>query len=400
MKYFDVWRDVVEYTEQRHGRRPSVVYVVGRRGVGKTHSALKECLRHSIRGEGRFVYVRRVTTEIATTELNAVFTDVIKDPEVIEEISNSIYAGFERYVIVAKSGAFWLCGIDESDTLSWLDKVGVATCISRAEHFKGGTYSDYDRVIFDEFISEMRYVRGDKEPELFQKIVATIGRKPNDERASKNVITYLCGNPDNSIEGCPYLYRLHLDYSNMSPNIPYYYERKNGEITTFTKIVKNIDDTYIDPSVSDIFDTAEEIMSQTGEMKENSYILITPEMVEAFEPMFKLIVETPVISNKAYHKVIYANYGLIRPRGFFPEYALFVTAHDIFKDCKNALFCRYDEEYYKPRKMPQTFRIRIPHNEKFAELLSIIAHVDQTRLIFTTANRLATLFESVRENSK
>jgi len=399
-KYFDVWNDVVLTTEKRHGRKPSVNIVAGRRGVGKTHSALKESLNHAILTKHFFVYIRRVTTEITTTELNQVFSDVIKDPDVLKTIAASEYAGFERYVIVAKSGAFWLCGIGENDALAWLLRVGVATCISRAEHFKGGTYSDFDRVIFDEFISEMRYVHGDREPELFQKIVATLGRSPNDGRASKEVIIYMCGNPDNSIEGCPYLYRLHLDYANMSPNIPYYYERRNGEITTFTKIVKTLDETYIDPSVSDIFDTSEEIMTQTGEMKENNYIQITPEVFEVFEPMYKLVVETPVISNTQYHKVLYAVYGMIYPQRAFPEYALFIMAHDKFKDCKNELYCRYDAEYYRPRRMPQTWRVRIPSNEKFGELSRIMAHVDETRLIFTSANRLATLYESVRENSK
>lgn len=399
-KYFDVWRDVVEVTERRHGRRPSVVIGVGRRGIGKTHSVLKESLIHAINKEGNFVYVRRVTTEITSVELNQVFTDVIKDPDVLEVIARSEYAGFNRYVIVAKSGAFWLCGIGDDDALSWLLRVGVATCISKAEHFKGGTYSDFDRVIFDEFISELRYVHGDKEPELFQKIVATVGRKPNDGRASKHVIVYMCGNPDNSIEGCPYLYKLHLDYANMQPNIPYYYERRNGEVTTFTKIVRNVNDEYIDPSVSDIFDTAEEIMSQTGEMKEGEYIQITPEHFAAFTPMYKLIVETPVISKDRFHKVIYATYGLIEYPGKFAEYALFTTAHDKFKTCKCELFCRYDEPYYTPRKMPQTYRLNIPREDKFADMLRIMAHIDQTRLIFTSANRIATLYESVRANSK
>lgn len=398
-QYFDVRRDVLDYTEKRHGRRPSMVITVGRRGVGKTHSCLKECFNNSIENHKGFVYVRRVTTEITTAELNQVFTDVIRDPEVLEVINRSEYAGFHRYVVLTKASVFYLCGIDEDDNLSWLCKIGVATCISRAEHFKGGTYSDFDRILFDEFISEMRYVHGDKEPELFQKIVGTVGRRPNDGSASKNVITYLCGNPDNSIEGCPYLYSLHIDYANLQPNLPYYYERRNGEITTFTKITRSTGEQYIDPSVSDLFDTAEETMAQTGEVKENSYIMLTPEDVEAFRPMYKLVVETPIYSKTRYHKVIYANYGIMQHRNKFPEFALVMTAHDTFSDCKCELLCRYDADYFLPRRMPQTYRINIPREEKFVDLLRIMAHVDATRLIFTTSNRIATLFESIRENS-
>ena len=102
-RYFDVKKDVIDVTIQRRGRRPSMVIVVGRRGVGKTHSALKESLIHSILDKKGFVYVRRVTTEITTAMLNKVFTEVVRDPDVIEAINRSPYAGYDRYIIAAKA---------------------------------------------------------------------------------------------------------------------------------------------------------------------------------------------------------------------------------------------------------------------------------------------------------
>lgn len=400
-RYFDVKKDVIDVTIQRRGRRPSMVIVVGRRGVGKTHSALKESLIHSILYKKGFVYVRRVTTEITTAMLNKVFTDVVRDPDVIQAINESPYGGYDRYIIAAKAEVFYLCGISADNSMVWITEVGIATCISKAEHFKGGTYTDYDRVIFDEFISEYRYVTGDKEPEQFQKITGTIGRKPAKGSYNKDIIIYLCGNPDNSIEGCPYLYHLHLDYAQMQPNIPYYYERKNGEVTTFTKVTRGGEDAeeeYIDPSVSGLFDTQEDYMAETGEMKENSYIMLTDDIVEHFTPYYILEVETPILAKNQYHKVIYAAYGQLKPPRAFPEFALVITGHDVFKDAGSRIYCRYDRDRYAPRKIPQTYRINIPREEIFADLLKIMAHVDSSGLIFTTANRYATLFDSIRVN--
>ena len=402
-RYFDVVKDGIDVTVSRGHKKPSLVITVGRRGAGKTHSCLKEALIHAIREQGLFVYVRRVTTEITSRNLNKVFTNVIRDPDVLEVIKGSDWAGYDRYIIAAKSETFYLCGIGSDNSMVWLTEVGTATCISMAEHFKGGTYPDYDRVIFDEFISEHHYIYGDKEPDEFQKITGTVGRKPADGSYSKEVITYLCGNPDNSIEACPYLYALHLDYAQMQPNQPYYYERKNGEATIFIKVTmygvaKDVD--YIDPSVSSLFDTQEDYMAETGEMKENSYIMLTEEVMERFTPAYVLEVETPILAKDQYHKVIYAAYGLLKYIGYFPEYVLIITGHDDFKGCQDRIYCRYDRDRFGPRKIPQTWRLNIPQEEKFADLMRIMAHIDSSGLVFTTANRYATLYDSIRESTK
>lgn len=396
-RFFDVKTDVIDYTRDRHGRIPSMVIAVGRRGAGKTHSCLKEALIHCIRDVKSFVYVRRVTTEITSSMLNQVFVNVVSDPEVIEAINASEYQGYTQYAVLSKGGIYWLCGV-EGNNLTWLREIGIATCISMAQHFKGGSYPDHDRCIFDEFISSDRYINGDKEPERLQMIVETMGRTPP-EGGSKNVITYLCGNPDNSIEACPYLYKLHLDYRNLQPDIPYYFERKNHEITTFIKITRHGHDDFLDASVSDLFETAEEYMAQTGEAKENQYILLTNDILDMFTPMYCLEVETPIISNKEYHKRIYCYYGQINNSKIYPEYVLIVTGHDMIK-CNTRIYCRYDAARYIPVSIPQTFRINIPREQKFNDLMRIMSHVDDTRLIFTTANAHATLFESIRLNSK
>lgn len=396
-KYFDVRTDVIEPVKNRYGRTPSLIYCVGMRGVGKTHSALKECLLHALEGKGYFVYIRRVTTEIDTASLNSVFSDVIRDPEVLECIDISEYGGYTRYVITARSGAFYLCGIDSVGGMFWLQKVGVATCITKAEHFKGGTYSDFDRAIFDEFITERGYISGDKEPEYLQKIIATMGRAPNDERASKHVITYLCGNPDNSIEACPYLYALHLDYANMQPNKPYYYERRNGEISTFIKIARS-GDQYIDPSTVGMFDTSEEVMTLTGEAKTNNYMEATPHIFDKFKAKYKLLVETPVITNTEYHKIIYAYYGILKDvKSSKP--ALIICGHDTIKGRYPTLYCRYDADLYIDRKEPQTYRLNIPPDPRYMLLKTLIANVDATQLVFTTANKYATLFDTIKSIS-
>lgn len=395
-KYFDVERDVIEVTRSKYGRVPSMIYVVGQRGVGKTHTALRECLINAITNKKFFVYVRRYTTEIRNKDMNTVFSNVIDDELTKKALERSEFSGYPDYAVLVKSGVFWLCGISDNN-VSWLFKVGTITCISQAEYFKGGTYGDFNRVIFDEFITERGYVSGDKEPEKLEKIIQTIGRKPQpgEETSSKNIITYLCGNPDNSIEACPYLYKLHLDYARLQSNMVYYFERRNGEISTFLKVA-GMQLQYIDNSVSDLFGTSENEMALTGEVKTNNYIQMTEEIKRSFVPVYKLIVETPIIAEKEYHRIIYAYYGELRMNGATPEVVVLITCHDIFKEKEsNVLYCRYDADRYIPRKYVQTWRLAIPHHERFAGLNSMMEVVGKNHLIFTDDNNAATLYESI-----
>lgn len=373
-------------------------YCVGQRGVGKTYSAKVRCLEEFFTKRKKFIYVRRWTTEINGRELQSVFSDVMngENAEVNEWIADyDKNAKYRNFHVLPKAGLFYLVGEKNDGSLEWIEDIGKITCISKAEQFKGGAYMDYTTILFDEFITELGYVMGDREPELFSKIVSSVGRATS-EKHNKDLKIILCGNPDASIEANPYLYSLSLIYSQMQPNTSYFYDTKtaDGKILAdnicFIKLAK-FDGEYLNEHTASLFGTSEEAMSTSGDVKTNKYIHVKLDILEVvFEPEFELMVETPIITNTEYHRKLYAYYGIM-----YGEPVLVVLGHRWTDEC-TTLYCRYDKNDLRERPYMQTYRINVPPNDALKGLAMYMRYVDATQFIITDKDENATLFEQIK----
>lgn len=384
MNYYDV------RLTRKECKLARLFYILGQRGVGKSYSVKKALLENFFKLKEKFVYVRRWVTEINKGEMDEVFSDVMngEDTEVNEWLASyDPEAKWYQFHVLYKSKRFYLVGEKESGQIEFLEEIGHITCVSQAEKFKGGTYNDFTSIFFDEFITELGYVRGDKEPELFAKIVNTVGRAHN-----KKLTIYMCGNPDSSIEMCPYLYPLMLDYARMSDNTSYTFDSKTADGKILAEnicVIKlaRFEGKYLNENTSSLFGTSEEAMSVTGDVKTNKYIHTG---IQKFVPEYELIVETPVITDTEYHRKIYAYYGMM-----YGEPMLYITTHRMYKDL-STLYCRYDKNDCRPREYTQTFRLNIPPLEQFNSLKKYIACVDANKFILTDDDAAATLFEQIR----
>lgn len=382
IEYFDLRKHVLDKSPTT-----KLIYAIGKRGAGKTYSGKKEAINRYININKKFVYVRRWTTEITAGLLKTVFSDVENDPEIEW---NKLEYGYYKYHVLPKSGNFWLVGEDEDGKLHYIDIMGVITCVSDAEHFKGGVYNNYSMIIFDEFITEKGYIHGDKEPDLFDKIVNTVGRSINDE-----LIVYMAGNPDEMVELCPYLYSLKLNYNKLKPNTVYFYDT----VTDTDILEKNIafikvkvEGDTLNKATSSLFGTAEERMSLSGDTKIHEFINI--DYKDHFKPLYELEVELPIIADDEgyWHKKIYVYYGHM-----WNNIVCVISKHEEYKIDK--LFCRYDQNDFRKRSCRQTFRINIPPEEAYAELNKMIHIVDCNKFIITADNEAASAFFQIREAS-
>lgn len=387
-KHFDVRTDVIDKSPLTR-----MFVIIGQRGVGKTYSVKREVIKNFLNNDKKFVYCRRWTTEITARNLTYAFSDMdMKDKE-FDYTKYDPNGAFVRFHIMGKSNIFYLVGEDKDGKLTWLTDCGIAVCLSQAETVKGmALNADFDEFFFDEFISERRYL--EKETELFSKIINTIGR------AGTDLKIFLCGNPDASIEGNPYLTglfkKLRVSYSKLEPNTIYYFDSKDGKKTLpknicFVKLA-NFDGTFLNSATSSLFeDSAEEEMSRTGEVKTYKYIHIDD--LSDFRPFYCLIVETPIYTETDYHKKIYAYYGEM-----WGEPVCVVMGHNKLKGVVS-LYCRYEETDFRPREYRQTYRIRVPQEEGFADLRRLVTLVDNNRLIICDTDENATLYENIRLNS-
>lgn len=381
-QYFDV-ADIMKESPE------TMLYlIVGQGGVGKTYSAKFRCVDRFLRFKKKFIYIRNVTPEISASALSSTFSDVEED----KRLEWDLYDPEHKYYcfhILPKGAYFWLVGEDINGKLMWLEQFGRIVAISKAEAFKGGAYNDADTILYDEFISESKPHPRTKSG--LSKIIGTVARKTNPD-----VKVICCGNPDYAIELNPLIEDLHIDYAHLQDNTAYYFDRRteDGQILArnvcFFKVANYKGENFIDARASHLFNSAEELMRATGTVKTHRYIHadLTP-----FTPYYSLVVETPVLANDEYRKKIYIYYGKM-----YEEPVCVCCEHREYKDVPE-LFCRYEETDFRPRPMPQTFRINIPPQERFNDLRHMIALVDANRLIISNNDSTGTLFEQIRENS-
>ena len=399
-KFFDIQDEIDKSPNTR------VFYVVGQRGVGKSYSVKMYVLRQLFLYDKQFIYNRRWTTEISNGEMITIFDDVSTDPEIdkcaYEFCKRHHYGEFYAWHILPKAGNFWFVGEQENGELKWLCIAGKITCVSKAQSVKGNVLNmNYNSVMFDEFITEMGYVHGKKEPELFAKLVNTAARANNDLKI------FMLGNPDANIELNPYINgsNIVIDYAHLQNNTAYYYDRVvNGKRLAnnvmFIKLAGFEGETYLNEATAGVWNTAEEEMSVSGEVKTGKYISLDQVEEKDLRVYYKIIMETPVVANDEYRKKIYCYYGYWSAGGC-REPVTIILGHDSaffnkqLRNDKYIIYSRVDELDIRPRPYLQMYRFNLPNGERFAWLHKIIDGVRVNRLLLTDNNTNASTYEQI-----
>lgn len=406
IEYFDVEKEITASPVTR------VFYIIGARGVGKSYSVKKHVIRNFLERDELFIYNKRWTTETQTGELINIFDDTCEDNDVkqwfIDYAERKNIKDVYSFHILPKAGNFYLVGELENGSLKWFGECGKITCVSRASKVKGNVLNlKYTSVVFDEFITDEGYFHGRKEPEQFAKIVNTAGRSNNPD-----LRIYMIGNPDSSIELNPYIAgsNLLIDYAHLQVNTAYYYDRVvNGKRLAnnvmFIKLspVGNIE--YLNYDTLGIWNTSEEEMSATGEVKGRKFININAIDETRFKPLYLIIMETPIVANDEYNKRIYAYYGFYRMKKGNREPAIIVLAHanKTYDKCvraRNTIYSRINELDAREREFVNMYRFNLPRDERYALLHSIIRGVTVNRYIITDRNDVANIYEQIAIQSE
>lgn len=371
----------------------SVFYIVGQGGVGKTYSSKRYVLKQYLNRKRKFIYVRNVTTEATASYLMDVFSDVEDDPEIPWDKIDPEHKYYAFHVL-PRGNHFYIVGEKLDGKIVWLDQIGRIIALTMAQRFKGGAYNTSSTILFDEFIAE-----GKPDPKMatnLSKIINTVGRANNPD-----LKVICCGNPDYSIELNPLLEGLHLDYARLQDNTAYYYDSRDDEghilanNVVFFKIA-NWKGEFLNQKTAHIFGSAEELMRSTGAVKRNNYIHLDDDIIKRdFKPLYELQVETPILAEAEYHRRIYIYYGEM----WNEPVALALNHREYADKGLPSLYCRYTETDFRPRPVPQTFRINIPPEGRYADLKAIMAAVDANRLIISPDDGTATLYEQIRESA-
>lgn len=162
-----------------HGKAP-IALAIGGRGIGKTYGVLSELLDIN----AKFIYLRRTQTQIDACKIQELspFTTICRDKGIAvnaKSISKQI-AGFYR-----------VDGEKES-----IIAVGIA--LSSFATVRGFDASEYDYILFDEFIPERHERKLSHEGEAFLNVVETVNR--NRELSGKNPIKVILLSNANTIE--------------------------------------------------------------------------------------------------------------------------------------------------------------------------------------------------------
>lgn len=406
IEYFDVEKEITASPVTR------VFYIIGARGVGKSYSVKKHVIRNFLERDELFIYNKRWTTETQTGELINIFDDTCEDNDVkqwfIDYAERKNIKDVYSFHVLPKAGNFYIVGELENGSLKWLGECGKITCVSRASKVKGNVLNlKYTSIVFDEFITDEGYFHGRKEPEQFAKIVNTAGRSNNPD-----LRIFMIGNPDSSIELNPYIAgsNLLIDYAHLQVNTPYYYDRVvNGKRLAnnvmFIKLspVGNIE--YLNYDTLGIWNTSEEEMSATGEVKGRKFININAIDETRFKPIYRVIMETPIVANDEYNKRIYAYYGFYKMKKGNREPAIIVLAHshkvyDSSIRARNTIYSRINELDAREREYVNMYRFNLPKGERYAILHSIIQGVTVNRYIITDRNDVANIYEQIAIQSE
>lgn len=161
----------------------------GERSNGKTYAVLEHHLKEYIKDGGELAIIRRYADDfVGAQSARSIFDSLICNGEgknVIQELTDGSYTGVEYY-----GGIYYLTYIDEKGKVVRSEEIiARAFGLSVGEHYKGSSYPNVKRILFDEFIATKIYLAD--EFTIFMNVLSTIIRQRND------VEIFMCGNTIN-----------------------------------------------------------------------------------------------------------------------------------------------------------------------------------------------------------
>ena len=364
--------------------------VVGQRGVGKSYSVELYCLKDAIFNDRQVVLVGRYKEDILPSIISQTFnhltsynrhTNMVPLAEVMKQADLPQYPFWS---IESKAGEMWIAGA-ESETARpvKVKQLGVYTAIQQAERFKRGSYPDVYNIFFDEFITKKRYIFGRQEPQEFKKIVNTIARAGKEDYR-----IFMCGNPDNEIDHCPYLEHYNLDYDELEPGSLYSFD--NGD-TCFVKIAGDSDGEFIVKNTKTMFGMIDE-SSHSGEIDRPPTIRQPEGFADEFQPMIELRVETSAIAVDGivpFRRAFYLYLGLYRGE-------LFATTHKhrVFY-CDYQIECKYDRTEVPPPDGKKVYIYRFNFPGRLQKVRAMMADCMAAGKIYHENDRLANVLNNI-----
>ena len=204
--------------------------IVGVRRIGKSFSVERRLVRRAIMENKPFLYVGRWAEDVQGQNVAGAFRHLIDNPSHNNIVKKCYEDMGEKYpegaYFEVRQKSLYLCVDDKEGKQIRLKRICYITAIVLAPRFKRSTYPNCTEVFFDEFVTAGAYTP--RELDLFMMIVTTLavdGVEPT---------IYMCGNPDNEIEFCPYLRKYGIAYDDIEDNTAV----KIDDDTVFIKVTR------------------------------------------------------------------------------------------------------------------------------------------------------------------
>lgn len=158
--------------------------LVGQRSNGKSFAVKYDCIERAYKNKTKFVYLRRYDKNIKTLAVNAYFADMP-----VDKITKGDYTH-----VICDRGCIYFANYD-IDQMKYIKgpEIGRAVALNVAEGYKSQAFVNYDRIIFEEFLTNRTYL--ENEPTELMNLVSTIFR-------DNEGVVYLIGNTISRV--CPY----------------------------------------------------------------------------------------------------------------------------------------------------------------------------------------------------
>lgn len=372
--------------------KATTVALVGRRGCGKTYFAKDEILEHFANTGKGFIYVGRIKAHVSNQTLEDFFSDIEEEWLETFEAKYNMKQCSIRY----RARVFYFH--DESGNAPDVE-FGKAITIKEAEDFKRTvSHGKYDRILFDEVITDEGYYRGSKEPAHLEKIVGTLARASNG-----GIRVYLCGNPDQNIEQCPYFTRYNLDYENMKPDSCVTFDTINANDKSivpnnvlFIKLARRVGEngSYLNDAAMGTFSVQETRSAFDGTVKHDDYNVVTlKDFIQrnGFRPLFTLKQETAVRVSGIHPKHVYMTIGH-NPK-LCDGCIMVIHRHDTF-DCQHVV------GRYEHLGQPLDDSIYRANLELYPIFKRLYNRAVLTLNVYTEAESLAQTFFSIVKEGK
>lgn len=156
--------------------------LLGSRATGKSYAVKEKAIKDAYNHKGEFVYLRRYAMDITPSKVVRYFGDMP-----LEAMTNGEYNE-----VYARGGSIWLrkynYELQEVDKTQVPLLIGHYCALVQAEHIKSdASFENVITVIYEEFITNGLYYKGNEEPKELLQLISTIARR-------RQVTVFLIGN--------------------------------------------------------------------------------------------------------------------------------------------------------------------------------------------------------------